>query len=57
VISKGTLPDERTFVGTAKTISGIVAENNVQAPAIIIIGDVVELSSKVHEFVSAVNYN
>lgn len=57
VISNGSLPDEKTYFGTADDIVDIVSENNVQAPAIIIIGEVVELSSKAHEFAAAVNFN
>lgn len=43
IIEKGTTSDERVTVGTLGTIVGIAKERNVEAPAIIVIGDVVKM--------------
>lgn len=41
VIQNGTKENEKSVVGTIGTIEGIVSENQISTPAIIIIGDVV----------------
>ena len=40
VIQNGTLPNEKAVFGTIETIESIVFENNIKAPAIIVIGKV-----------------
>ena len=42
LIQDGSLPTQKIALGTIETIVGIAAENNIKAPAIIIIGDVVK---------------
>ncbi|MGZ3884564.1 MAG: uroporphyrinogen-III C-methyltransferase, partial [Bacteroidia bacterium] len=42
LIQNGSLPDERIALGTIGTIETIAKEQNIQAPAVIIIGDVVQ---------------
>ncbi|WP_041087450.1 uroporphyrinogen-III C-methyltransferase [Jeotgalibacillus soli] len=44
VIQQGTTGDQRTVIGTLETIAGIVEENQLSNPAVIIIGEVVKLS-------------
>ena len=46
VIKNGTTAKQETYIGTLGTIAGIVRENNVKAPVIIIIGEVVNLREK-----------
>lgn len=41
VIEKATLPDQRVITGTAATIFNLVKENEINTPAIIVIGKVV----------------
>jgi uroporphyrin-III C-methyltransferase len=41
IIQNGTTPQENLGIGTISTIEGIVAEKNLGAPAIIVIGEVV----------------
>ena len=50
VIKNGTTAKQETYTGTLGTIAGIVRENNVKAPVIIIIGEVVNLREKMKWF-------
>ena len=50
VIKNGTTAKQETYIGTLGTIAGIVRENNVKAPVIIIIGEVVNLREKMKWF-------
>ena len=50
VIKNGTTSKQETYIGTLGTIVGIVRENNVKAPVIIIIGEVVNLREKMKWF-------
>lgn len=50
VIKNGTTAKQETYIGTLGTIAGIVRENNVEAPVIIIIGEVVNLREKMKWF-------
>lgn len=43
LISKGTTPDQRVFIGTLKTMPKLIAESDVHAPTLIIVGEVVRL--------------
>jgi uroporphyrinogen III methyltransferase/synthase len=44
LVERGTLPDQRTVTGTLATIAEIAGREDVKAPAITIVGDVVELA-------------
>lgn len=44
VVERGFHPTQRTTVGTLSTIAALAAERNVQAPAVIVVGDVVRLA-------------
>ncbi len=50
VIKNGTTAKQETYTGTLGTIARIVRENNVKAPVIIIIGEVVNLREKMKWF-------
>ena len=50
VIKNGTTAKQETYTGTLETITEIVRENNVKAPVIIIIGEVVNLREKMKWF-------
>lgn len=52
IIQKGSLPDEKTVIGTINTIQDEVRENNIEPPAIIVIGDVVKLKIEKKELVN-----
>ena len=43
IIEKGTTPEQRVTTGTLGTITGIAEKRNVEAPAIVIVGDVVKM--------------
>ena len=43
VIEKGTRPDQRVTVGTLENIANLAEERKVKAPAITVVGDVVNL--------------
>lgn len=47
IIQNGTLKNEKAVYGTINTIEQLSAENNIQAPAIIVIGEVVALKQEV----------
>ena len=46
LIQQGTTPSQKVFVGTLATLPDIIASQEVQAPTLIIIGDVVRLHDK-----------
>ncbi|MCP4075454.1 MAG: uroporphyrinogen-III C-methyltransferase [Gammaproteobacteria bacterium] len=50
LIEKGTTPDQRVFIGDLDTLAGLVQKNNVKAPTLIVVGEVVELHNKLRWF-------
>jgi uroporphyrinogen III methyltransferase/synthase len=50
VITWGTLPKQRTVTGTIREISKIVKENNVKPPAVVVVGEVVNLRKAINWF-------
>ncbi len=44
VVENGTLPDQRTTVGTLETIGDLAASVGVQAPAVLVVGEVAALA-------------
>jgi uroporphyrinogen III methyltransferase / synthase len=50
VIQDGTRPTQRTGVGTLETIAGVVRASGLEAPAIVIVGEVVNLRSELRWF-------
>lgn len=49
VIQNGTLPDQKTVIGSVETIAGLAASAGIGSPAVIIVGDVVTLSQQLEE--------
>jgi siroheme synthase len=43
VVESGCTPQQRTTVGTLATIAALARERQVQAPAVLVVGDVVGL--------------
>jgi len=50
IIQNGTTKNEKIGIGTIKSILGVVIEKELSAPAIIVIGEVVRESNKLHSF-------
>ncbi len=50
IIQNGTTPKEKKVVGTISSITALVKENQLSSPAIIIIGEVVNHSSKLTDY-------
>ena len=57
VISNGSLENQRTVVGKIDTIENIVKAESIQAPAIILIGEVVDLQKKYDSILKEVLVN
>jgi uroporphyrin-III C-methyltransferase len=52
VIQNGTLPSQQAVIGTVSTIEDLVLQERIQAPAIIIIGEVVKYARDLQKIVS-----
>lgn len=50
LVEKGTLPEQRVLIGNLATIAEIVAQHEVRAPTLFIVGDVVRLHDKLNWF-------
>ena len=50
VIRRGTVPEQRTVTGTLQNIAELVRQKDIKPPAIIIIGDVVNLRKELNWF-------
>jgi uroporphyrin-III C-methyltransferase/precorrin-2 dehydrogenase/sirohydrochlorin ferrochelatase len=50
LIEKGTTPEQRVFIGDLNTLPDLVHQNDVQAPTLIVVGEVVELHKKLRWF-------
>ncbi len=50
LITKGTTPDQRVLIGNLATLPELVEANEVKAPTLVIIGDVVKLHEKLRWF-------
>lgn len=50
LIEKGTTPQQRVFIGDLNTLPELVHQNDVKAPTLIVVGEVVELHNKLHWF-------
>ncbi len=46
LIQQGTTPNQKIYIGTLETLPEIIEANNVQAPTLIIVGEVVDLHAK-----------
>jgi uroporphyrin-III C-methyltransferase len=47
VVENGTLPNSRSVTGDVNTIERLVADNNIEAPAVIVVGKVVECAAEI----------
>ena len=50
LIEKGTTPDQRVLVGDLNTLPELVKNNEVRAPTLIIVGEVVSLHNQLNWF-------
>jgi len=50
LIQQGTTPNQRVFVSTLENLSELVRKENIKAPTLIIVGDVVQLHEKLSWF-------
>ena len=46
LVEKGTTAEQRVFVGHLDSLPGIIAKNDVRAPTLILVGEVVALHNK-----------
>jgi siroheme synthase len=47
IVQWGTMPEQRTVAGTLETIVSVAAEAEIENPAIIVVGDVVNLRESI----------
>jgi len=52
LVEKGTLPEQRVLLGDLSSIADIVRQQDVHAPTLLIVGEVVQLHHKLSWFVS-----
>jgi len=50
VVERGTLPDQRVVTGTLETIGSVAASEGVRAPALVVVGSVVDLGERLAWF-------
>ena len=50
LVQQGTTPQQRVFIGTVETLPELVAQHEVKAPTLVIIGEVVQLHNKLAWF-------
>jgi uroporphyrin-III C-methyltransferase/precorrin-2 dehydrogenase/sirohydrochlorin ferrochelatase len=48
LIEKGTTPDQRVLVGNLNTLPNLVKSNDVRAPTLIVVGEVVDLHNQLN---------
>jgi len=54
VIADGTLPTQRTISTTLENVAGLVAEEGIRPPALVVIGDVVSVANEITELTRGV---
>ena len=55
LVERGTRPEQRVFAGTLATLPGLVAREEVHAPTLLIVGEVVKLRERLAWFEGRVN--
>jgi len=50
LIERGTMPDQKVYLGDLSTLPQLVKDNDVKPPTLIIVGEVVELHDKLAWF-------
>jgi uroporphyrin-III C-methyltransferase / precorrin-2 dehydrogenase / sirohydrochlorin ferrochelatase len=53
VTADGTLPTQRTIVATLDTVASRVLENGIRPPAVVVIGEVVNIAAEIAELTRA----
>ena len=56
LIQDGSLPSQKVVLGTIESIEAIALEENIKAPAVIVIGDVVQQHPSFNEYLVSHNY-
>ncbi|KAF0813178.1 Siroheme synthase [Andreprevotia sp. IGB-42] len=46
IVERATWPDQRTLLGTLETLPGLIAQHTIKPPALIIVGEVVQLHER-----------
>jgi uroporphyrin-III C-methyltransferase / precorrin-2 dehydrogenase / sirohydrochlorin ferrochelatase len=54
VIADGTMPTQRTINSTLGQMSAVVAQEGIRSPAIIVVGDVVDVGSEMTKLIGDV---
>jgi uroporphyrin-III C-methyltransferase / precorrin-2 dehydrogenase / sirohydrochlorin ferrochelatase len=54
VIADGTLPTQRTISTTLENVAGLIAEEGIRPPALVVIGDVVSVANEITELTRGV---
>ncbi|MFT4649952.1 MAG: uroporphyrin-III C-methyltransferase/precorrin-2 dehydrogenase/sirohydrochlorin ferrochelatase, partial [Flavobacteriales bacterium] len=57
LIQQGTTPDQKVLTGTLETLPELVRQNNIKAPTLIIVGEVVNLHHKLRWFTQSNDIN
>jgi uroporphyrin-III C-methyltransferase/precorrin-2 dehydrogenase/sirohydrochlorin ferrochelatase len=50
LVQKATTPEQKIYTGTLETMAGIIEQQEIKPPTLIIVGDVVRLQEKLHWF-------
>jgi uroporphyrin-III C-methyltransferase len=53
IVQNGSLPNQKSVIGTASSIASLAAANEISAPAIIIVGEVVRYAQALEKVVLA----
>jgi len=54
VIADGTMPTQRTINSTLEQVEGMVTQEGIRPPAIVVVGDVVDVAAEITELMSNV---
>jgi uroporphyrin-III C-methyltransferase/precorrin-2 dehydrogenase/sirohydrochlorin ferrochelatase len=57
LIQQGTTPDQKVLTGTLETLPELVRQNDIKAPTLIIVGEVVDLHQKLRWFTQSNDIN
>jgi len=54
VIADGTMPTQRTINSTLEQVEGMVTQQGIRPPAIVVVGDVVGIAAEITELIGDV---